>query len=121
MSASTELCDRVSRIVNSVEYKDWEFEFFPAKSYIQIQFYAPDNNKGWGGSVLQRGRKWLISEHMTNSEIIQTCFLAIKVAEEHEMRENFRYAGQCIFGPRFDLDAVAEAVEGGTIPEDVRK
>lgn len=51
-----------------------------------------------------RGRKWMLSEHMTDGEIVQTAFKAILTALEHEARETFRYLGQAIFDPHFDLE-----------------
>ena len=36
--------------------------------------------------------------------MVQTCFMAALVAEEHECREIFTYQGEAIFGPHFDLD-----------------
>jgi len=51
-----------------------------------------------------KGRKWLLSQHMTDSEIVQTALLAVLVCEEHEARERFRYRGAAIFGPHQDVE-----------------
>ena len=51
-----------------------------------------------------KGRKWLLSTHMTDGEVVQTAFLALKVAMEHEMREQFTYKGQPLFDPHYDID-----------------
>lgn len=51
-----------------------------------------------------RGRKWPISSHMTDSEVVQTCFLAVMTAMEHEARESFRYRGVTIFAPHFNVE-----------------
>lgn len=71
-------------------------------SYLQIQQTLPCNATGvptaWGG------RKWRLSEHMTKSEIVQTAFLAVLTAAEHEVRETFKYQGAAIFGPHFNVD-----------------
>jgi len=54
------------------------------------------------------GRKWRLSEHMTDGEIVQTAFLAIMTALEHEARERFTYKGQRVFGPHLDIDKWAD-------------
>lgn len=51
----------------------------------------------------QKGRKFYISEHMTESEVIQTCLLAVLLFEEHEAREWLTYKGKAIHGPHIDV------------------
>lgn len=51
-----------------------------------------------------KGRKWLLSEYMTDGEIVQTAWLACQVAVEHEMRETFTYQGQAVFDPHYDIN-----------------
>ena len=51
--------------------------------------------------------------HMCKSEFIQTAFMAVLAAIEHEARELFKYKGQSVLGPHFDLDIVHQlCVEG---------
>jgi hypothetical protein len=42
----------------------------------------------------QKSRKWLLSAHMTKTEIVNTAWFAVKTAIEHEAREEFFYQGQ---------------------------
>lgn len=51
-----------------------------------------------------KGRKWLLSEHMTDGEVVQTAFLAAMTAIEHEARETFKYKGQAVFDPHYDIN-----------------
>jgi len=51
-----------------------------------------------------KGRKWVITTHMTDGEIIQTIFKAILTAAEHELRETFLVAGRPILDPHYDLE-----------------
>lgn len=55
-----------------------------------------------------RGRKWLLSEHMTDGEIVQTAFLALLTAFEHEARETFLYRGEPIFDPHYDVEKLVD-------------
>jgi hypothetical protein len=54
-------------------------------------------------------RKWRISRHATEREVVGTAFLAITTALEHEARESFTYKGLAIFGPHIPLEGLAGA------------
>lgn len=100
-------------ILNDVQYKDWQMVLgYGEKDYFQWRFYADGE---W-----QSTRKWLLSEHMTKSEIVSTAFKAALTAEEHECRETFRYKGKKIFGPHFDVDVLAE-IAGKKVNLDLRE
>ena len=106
-------------IVEDLQFQNWNFltgdmgEGF----YLQVQFEAPDVDADIRSfeTVTQRGRKWYISRHMTRGEVIQTAFLAIKTAQEHELREQFTYQGRAIFGPHFSVDALLYACDEGHV------
>ena len=61
-----------------------------------------------GETTAWRGRKWLLSEHMTDGEIVQTSFLATMTAVEHEARELFTYKGRSILDPHYDIEKLVE-------------
>lgn len=69
--------------------------------FIQVQYKAPDSRTGklsdWNG------RKWYLSEHMTEDEIVKTCFAAFKAVVEHEVMEGFRYEDKIVFNPHVDF------------------
>jgi hypothetical protein len=50
-----------------------------------------------------RGRKFYLSPHMTDAEVIQTALMAVIAFEEHEAREAFLFRGDRIFGPHKSL------------------
>jgi hypothetical protein len=54
------------------------------------------------------GRKWLVTQHMTDSEFVQTVFKACLTAVEHEVREQFLYQDVSVFDPHYDLDRLVE-------------
>ena len=94
-------------IAEDITYKDWQLkvatldtDYEDDHMYLQWQFI--DDGK------IQKGRKWLLSSHMTKSEVVSTALKAAITAEEHEARENFRYKSRRIFGPHFDVDVLAE-------------
>ena len=58
----------------------------------------------------QRTRKWFISEHATESEIVQTALKCILTSAEHSVRENFSYCGMPVFGPHINVQKVLSLV-----------
>lgn len=101
---------RVTALLDRIKYLDWDFwlastEPLAAKAplYLQVRFQAPE---GW-----QHGRKWLLSPHMTDSEIVMTAFKAVMTAAEHEVRENFLYQDKRIFGPHLNVEVLAAVAD----------
>lgn len=102
----------VLTILCEVDYKDWTFEIdtLPGdRLYLQVRFYANGRS--------QAGRKWLLSPHMTRSEIVATVFKAVITAEEHEAREHFMYRGCAVYGPHIDVEALRDAATKTEIRE----
>lgn len=90
----------IQGILKGINYKDWTFIFHDSPPWwLQVRFEAD--------GALQHGRKWLLSEHMTAGEIVQTAFKAVLTAEEHEAREKFLFRGSTIFSPHFDIDLLS--------------
>lgn len=92
-------------ILSRVTFKDWAFHVGrseAAELFLQVRFTEHDPDTGQ--LELQHGRKWVISEHCTPSELVQTAFKAVSTALEHEAREAFTYRGARIFGPHFDVE-----------------
>lgn len=119
-------------ITKNIRYKDWEFHVKKKGPviYLQIQFMAPESFQFFnpdGGDLgrnsnsrfteRQYCRKWLLSTHMTPSEIVGTCHTAVIQAEIHEISENFRYKGTLVFNCHRDVEALKEIVHRS----DVRK
>lgn len=95
-------------LIDLIEYKDWEIRVLEREGtpYLQVTFQGEDLVTGEVAE--QRGRKWMLSPWMTKSEVVQTAFKAVLAAEEHEAREAFRYKGRTVFGPHFDVEALAD-------------
>lgn len=113
----------------------WEVSaYYDDRGYFYLQVGAEDGTCNVTGKPVRwSGRKWLLSEHMTDGEIIQTALKAVLAAHEHEAREQFLFKGQAIFDPHYDLvklvrlrsaeDALSERAEGATVSshDDVAK
>ncbi len=62
--------------------------------YIQIGIIGYDNYRTLAKQPRQKivyGRKWRVEPQLPTSEIIQTIFLALQKAREHEVRERLRF------------------------------
>ena len=102
------ILSEIRSALREVRYKEWTLEVCSDESfgYLVVSFRAIDTDTGaW---QTQRGRKWKLSPHMTRSEVIQTAFLAVMTAEEHEIRETFTYKGIPVFCPHLDVEALVE-------------
>ena len=109
-----------------VKYHDWKFvvqeedvlisRVIPTTAtdtdfHIRAEWLAPDNVTG--KMEKQQSRWWRVSKHSRKNELINAAFACIKMAEEHEMRENFKYMfeGQWTmpYNTHTDVDWLAEA------------
>jgi hypothetical protein len=84
-----------------------------SKAYLQAEFHSPCTQTGQ--LILQKTRKWQLSEHMTESELIQTAFKCMLTAIEHEAREQFKYKGRPVYGPHFDVTALIELCDNNML------
>lgn len=117
---SKDFFTRVLGITGSIRYKNWGLvvgnDTLGERVYLQWKFMAPDYiNDPHGPFKLWPTRKYPLSEHMTDGEIVQTAFLAAMQAEEHECREAFSFKGKHLFNPHISVDAlmsVADKIEG---------
>ena len=100
--------DEMREVIKQVEYSDYTFEIFENNGvpYLQGRYVEPDIVTG--DLTDQHTRKWQLSEHMVKSEIVQTALKCALTSAEHRVREHFKYRGQRIFGPHFDVDALYE-------------
>jgi len=97
--------------VDEVSYKNgWEFDVTRDKggrAYLQATCHnAVDSQTG--EDTFWRTAKYYLSKHMCRQEIIGAVFKCVRDAEEHEMREWFRYRGSSIYSPHLDPDALAD-------------
>lgn len=95
----------IQSVLDEIHYKDWQFYLGTTDLYVQIRFYAPDNDDPTK-MELQKCRKWRLSLHMTNSEIVRTAYKAVLAAEEHEASELFKYKDVDIYNPHTDVDVL---------------
>lgn len=108
----------VELIICDVDYSD-QYPIFVCEDetgiYLQIGIighdnYGTENHRAQPKIVY--GRKWRVEPQLPTSEIIQTAFLALKCAREHEVREllRFHHAGgsSTPFNTHHDLPLICQ-------------
>jgi hypothetical protein len=70
--------------------------------FIQIAYIAPCSQSG---ELLKlKGRKWYLSDHMLDDEIVKTAYAAFKAAMEHEIMEGFKCDFKVVFNPHVSFE-----------------
>lgn len=94
--------------------------------YLQVLYNAPCTKTGevqeWSG------RKWYVSDYMTEDEIVKTAWCAFEAAVKHEVMEGFKFDGVIVFNPHVNFRALLgvshmevkrESIEKGNETENV--
>jgi hypothetical protein len=102
---------RLHRIVGDITLADnfsvlieQDREVADGRFYFQIQCWRMDVITGEMG--FGYGGKAYLSEHATDSELVQTIFGLYKGYWEHEARESFQWRGRRVFGPHIATEAL---------------
>lgn len=83
-----------------VKYKDWRFVISQrdvmghmgvVDTDLRLRAEWIGEDASTGKPDKQQSRWWPLSAHMVKTEIIQTALKCVFVAEEHEIRETFKY------------------------------
>ncbi len=114
--------ENIERIVSEISFKDWTIKIgqYECKTpYLQVLFY--DNDRITGGPELQRCRKWILSYHMVDSEVVRTAFKAIEAAMLHEVQEEFKYRGVRVYNPHLDLDELVDSIKSKEVGISIRE
>lgn len=101
------LCE-LAILINNIECGSYEFCLRGGGNQLYLQIQNEDTCNVTGEPYRWHGRKWILSYHMTDSEVVQTAWAAAKMAMEHELRETFKWEGECIYRPHFDIRALHE-------------
>jgi hypothetical protein len=81
---------------------------FPGDTHPYLQIQGQQRCSLTGEWLHWTGRKWQLSVHMTESEIVGTVFKAWETWFEHELRERFRYKGVQVFDPHRSIQALLQ-------------
>lgn len=103
-----EITQRLSCSVFGVAFKirvDID-NIYGGRVFIQIKYCAPCSKTGINETW--SGRKWYLSEFMTEDEVVKTSYAAFEAAVKHEVMEGFKVDGIVLFNPHVDYTALLE-------------
>lgn len=100
----------IEEIISRVAFMDRKFRLLDKGDgyLLQLEYYEADIDDPTGPPLLQRSRKWYISPHMTETEIVETAFTMCVRSMYHITREHFTYKGARVYSPHFDIEARLE-------------
>lgn len=108
---------RVRRTIASINsnHLSIQVEEIPGGFHLWLAGVEEDTYSGL--PTMQEGRRWFISHHCTESDVVRTAFKAVATWAEHEAREAFKYQGVRVFSPHLDLDRMAKRVKEAEVAE----
>lgn len=113
--SNTTLIRRVARLLLHVRFPGYAFNVNRSDHgggvYLQGTYDEPCAITG--KVEAQYTRKWLISPHMTDSEIVFTAFKLCLTSMEHRTREFFTYKGERIASPHLDVEDLVKLCAAG--------
>ena len=69
--------------------------------FLQVVYMAPCTKTRT--MAKWKGRKWYLSTHMTDDEIVKTAYAAFEAAVKHEVMEGFKYDNVIVFNPHVNF------------------
>lgn len=101
----TEITNRITMSCFGAEFKlrvEKDNEFDNGRVFLQVTYKAPCTKTNelseW------HGRKWYLSKHMTNDEIVKTAYVAFESCVKHEIMEGFKVDGIILFNPHVNFE-----------------
>lgn len=101
-----ELLQRVKFSLFGKHFKVKGFLDKISETRMYLQVIYTDTCRNTGEESEWHGRKWYLSEFMTDDEVIKTAFAACKSAVEHEIMEGFTVDGVVLFNPHVSFEAL---------------
>lgn len=108
--------ETLAALVGDCQFKDWniQLKYHKDSPYIQILFMEKDEFTGVVEE--QHCRKWDLNYLMCDTEVIDTVFLAVSRAMQHEVEECFKFRGRRIYNPHRSVHKLWEiAGQSGSV------
>lgn len=102
--------EQVKKITDQIKFRDWvlrvERDNLIPNGRVFLQWIYWDYCSKTGEWREWHSRKWYLSPYMMESEIVKTAFGAVLLANDHEVREHFKYQEIRIFNPHRSLETM---------------
>lgn len=98
---------QVRAIVDRIKFKDRTFLLLDKGDgfLLQMEYFEPDVEKPGSPPVSQKTRKYYLSPHSTESEIVETAWLCVQRSQWHVASEYFTYDGRRVYSQHFSVRA----------------
>lgn len=106
--ASLDRLSRIHEIIQEVNCPPWKITMTVGRRNFIAVSCPGDRCAVTGEPYAWKGRKWMISEWMTETEVVNTCLKAVLAAAEHEIRERFHYQGVSLYNPHIKVQDLIE-------------
>lgn len=105
----------VQLIVNKVRFLDRTILLLDKGDgwLLQMEYMEPDVEHPENGPVRQATRKYYLSPYMTESEIVEACWLMVVRSQQHVASEHFTYEGRRVYSQHFDVRARVHMCDEG--------
>lgn len=104
----TQTLESIQALLDYIQCMNYRFTVLPKDDGFLVQLRYFDKDIDTGEETEQATRKWYVSSHSVDSEIVRTAFKAVMTSLEHIAREKFLYKDVAIFNPHFDVEKLVE-------------
>lgn len=102
----------IEQIISKIQYKNWFIELYSHPMTYTIRMSWFDTCSVTGKKNIQHSREWYIPEaDLTEDFVVHTVLKAIQNAEEHEVKERFKYKGKRLFNPHTTVENLLKVCE----------
>lgn len=110
---------QLEEIIGNIRFMDRRFRILEKGDGFLLQVQYMEACTDTGALEVQSARKWYISSHATETEVVDTAFAAVMRSMRHVVHEHFLYKGVRTMDPHLSIKARAYAVTHGA--RDARK
>jgi len=113
--------EQLNAILEKIRYKNWKLiaQIYTDCYVIKWVFLEKNVTDSYDNNLYeQHCRKWFISKHSTESEVIRSAYLAAIQAEMHECAEQFQFDNVRLFDPHTSYIDLANYM--ATAKQDIR-
>ena len=108
--------ESIQHIIDHCKFKDWEIrlKFTDPETHLgpYLQVVFTDKDAFTGEEEEQFCRKWTLSYHMCDTEVVDTVYAAIERAMRHEVMEQFKFLGRRIYNPHRNVYSLYDVSSG---------
>ena len=84
------------------KYSSFQSNCFKGRIYLQVEYKTPCTHNS--NLEVWKGRKYYLSDYMTEDEVVKTAYVAFEQAVKHEIMEGFKVDNTILFNPHINFE-----------------